>query len=180
MKKSEIRKKILKIRRQNVSKNLNIDFKTITKILRDNKITGKTIGAYYPYNYEVDILGILKNLEKLKYLITLPRIKKNFQMEFFYWSTKEPLLINQYGIPEPISNRVKYPDILLVPLVAFDKYFNRLGYGGGFYDRYLERARKKKKILKIGLAFSFQKIKKIPLNEYDMKLDFVITGRKKF
>ena len=70
MKKSEIRKKILKIRRQNISKNLNIDLKSITKILRDNKITGKIIGAYYPYNYEVDILGVLKNLEKLKYLVT--------------------------------------------------------------------------------------------------------------
>ena len=101
-------------------------------------------------------------------------------MNFFSWSTKEPLEINKYGIPEPTSNKVKYPNILLIPLVAFDKYFNRLGYGGGFYDRYLERVRKKKKILKIGLAFSFQKIKKIPLNKYDMKLDFVITGRKKF
>ena len=178
MKKSEIRKKILKIRRQNVSKNLNIDFKTITKILRDNKITGKTIGAYYPYNYEVDILGILNNLEKLKYLVTLPRIKKNFQMEFFHWSTKDPLLINQYGIPEPMSNRVKYPDILLVPLVAFDKMFNRIGYGGGFYDRYIKKIKKNKKVVTIGIAYSFQKVKEIKTNKLDIKLDFVVTEKK--
>ena len=178
MKKSEIRKKILKIRRQNVSKNLNIDFKTITKILRDNKITGKIIGAYYPYNYEVDILGVLKNLEKLKYLVTLPRIKKNFQMEFFHWSTKDPLLINQYGIPEPMSNRVKYPDILLVPLVAFDKMFNRIGYGGGFYDRYIKKIKKNKKVVTIGIAYSFQKVKEIKTNKLDIKLDFVVTEKK--
>ena len=178
MKKSEIRKKILKIRRQNVSKNLNIDLKSITKILRDNKITGKTIGAYYPYNYEVDILGILNNLEKLKYLVTLPRIKKNFQMEFFHWSTKDPLLINQYGIPEPMSNRVKYPDILLVPLVAFDKMFNRIGYGGGFYDRYIKRIKKNKKVVTIGIAYSFQKVKEIKTNKLDIKLDFVVTEKK--
>ena len=178
MKKSEIRKKILKIRRQNVSKNLNIDLKSITKILRDNKITGKTIGAYYPYNYEVDILGILNNLEKLKYLVTLPRIKKNFQMEFFHWSTKDPLLINQYGIPEPMSNRVKYPDILLVPLVAFDKMFNRIGYGGGFYDRYIKKIKKNKKVVTIGIAYSFQKVKEIKTNKLDIKLDFVVTEKK--
>ncbi len=178
MKKSEIRKKILKIRRQNVSKNLNIDLKSITKILRDNKITGKIIGAYYPYNYEVDILGVLKNLEKLKYLVTLPRIKKNFQMEFFHWSTKDPLLINQYGIPEPMSNRVKYPDILLVPLVAFDKMFNRIGYGGGFYDRYIKKIKKNKKVVTIGIAYSFQKVKEIKTNKLDIKLDFVVTEKK--
>ena len=178
MKKSEIRKKILKIRRQNVSKNLNLDLKSITKILRDNKITGKTIGAYYPYNYEVDILGVLKNLEKLKYLITLPRIKKNFQMEFFYWSTKEPLLINHYGIPEPMSKRVEYPDILLVPLVAFDKIFNRIGYGGGFYDRYIKKIKKNKKVVTIGIAYSFQKVKEIKTNKLDIKLDFVVTEKK--
>ena len=51
-------------------------------------------------------------------------------MDFFYWSTKDPLVINKYGIPEPISNKVKYPDILLVPLVAYDKNLNRIGYGG--------------------------------------------------
>ena len=60
-------------------------------------------------------------------------------MDFFYWSTKDPLKINKYGIPEPISNKVKYPDILLVPLVAYDKNLNRIGYGGGFYDRYIKK-----------------------------------------
>ena len=47
-------------------------------------------------------------------------------MNFFSWSTNEPLVINKYGIPEPTSNEIKYPNILLIPLVAFDKYFNRL------------------------------------------------------
>ena len=65
-------------------------------------------------------------------------------MDFFRWSTKEPLLINKYGIPEPISNKTKYPDILLVPLVAYDKNLNRIGYGGGFYDRFIDKFEKKK------------------------------------
>ena len=56
-----------------------------------------------------------------------------------------------------------YPDILLVPLVAFDKNFNRVGYGGGFYDRYIKKVKKIKKVITIGLAFSFQKVKKFQL-----------------
>ena len=59
-------------------------------------------------------------------------------MDFFQWSVKDPLIINDYGIPEPTSNKIIYPDILLVPLVAFDQNFNRLGYGGGFMIDTLE------------------------------------------
>ena len=100
-------------------------------------------------------------------------------MNFFQWSTKDPLEINDYGIPEPISNVVKSPNILLVPLVAFDNKRNRIGYGGGFYDRYIKKLRKKKKIVAIGLAYSFQKVKKIPNNYHDVKLDFIITEKNK-
>ena len=113
-----------------------------------------------PYNYEVNIMNILKKFEKQNYIISLPKIKKNSQMDFFHWSTRDPMNINKYGIPEPISSQIKYPDILLVPLVAFDKNLNRVGYGGGFYDRYLKKIKKKKKVIIIGLAYSFSKSKK--------------------
>ena len=56
-------------------------------------------------------------------------------MNFFEWTSKDPLTINKYGIPEPISYTLRYPDVILVPLLAFDKNLNRVGYGGGFYDR---------------------------------------------
>ena len=178
MKKSEIRKKILKIRRQNISKNLDIDFKKILRILKKNKVSQKIIGGYYPYNFEINPINILEKFEKQKYQISLPRIKKKSQMDFFLWSTEDPLLINKYGIPEPTSNKIMYPNILLVPLVAFDKYNNRIGYGGGFYDRYIKKLRKNKKIITIGLAYSFQKIKEVPTNNYDIKLDFIMTEKK--
>ena len=177
MNKSEIRKKILKIREQNSSKNLKIDFNYILKILKKKKIYSKTIGGYYPYNYEVNITKILEKFEKYNYLISLPKIKKKSQMDFFYWSNKDPLEINEYGIPEPTSSKIIYPDILLVPLVAYDNYLNRIGYGGGFYDRYIKKIQKIKKITLIGLAYSFQKVKKISINEHDIKLDFIITEK---
>ena len=98
-------------------------------------------------------------------------------MDFYKWSTIDPLVINKFGIPEPTSEKKIYPDILLVPLVAFDKDLNRIGYGGGFYDRYIQKIRKIKKIVTIGFAFSFQKVKKIPSNNYDMKLDFILINK---
>tara|TARA_Y100000992_G_scaffold171349_1_gene115230 strand:- start:2763 stop:3302 length:540 start_codon:yes stop_codon:yes gene_type:complete len=176
--KSQIRKKILKIRKNNNIKNLKIDFKKILKILKKENIRGKILGGYYSFNYEVNVLKILEDFERYNYTITLPRIKKNYKMDFFNWSFKEPLLINKYGIPEPISNRIKFPDILLVPLVAYDKNYNRVGYGGGFYDRYIKNIKKYKKVITIGLAYSFQKVKKIPVNKNDIKLDFIITEKK--
>ena len=178
MKKSEIRKKILKLRKKNKNKNLKINFKYLLKILKKVKTTSKIVGAYYPYNYEINPINILEKLEEQNYQISLPKIKKNFKMDFYHWSVEQPLSINQYGIPEPITNKVVYPSILLVPLVAFDKRLNRIGYGGGFYDRYIKKIKKKKKIFTIGLAYSFQKIRNVPINKYDTKLDFILTEKK--
>ena len=179
MNKSQIRKKILKIRKKNNFKKLKINFKNLLDILKSENIKGKNIGGYYPYNYEVDVIEILKEFEKKKYLISLPKIKDNFQMDFFEWSLNNPLVINEYGIPEPVSNKIRYPDILLVPLVAFDNKLNRIGYGGGFYDRYIKKIKRKKKVTTIGLAFSFQKVKKIETNIFDIKLDFIVTEKKR-
>jgi len=117
-------------------------------------------------------------LEKQNYKISLPIVRKNNQMNFYEWSKKDPLKINKFGIPEPVSFKIVYPDILLVPLVGFDNDLNRLGYGGGFYDRYIEKIDKIKKVTKIGLAFSCQKIKSVPIDRYDKKLDFVITEKE--
>jgi 5-formyltetrahydrofolate cyclo-ligase len=66
----------------------------------------------------------------------------------------------------------------LVPLVAYDSNLNRLGYGGGYYDRYIEKIEKIKKIIKIGLAFSFQKISSIPIDQYDKRLNFIVTEKE--
>ena len=178
MNKSEIRKKILKIREQKSSKNININFEYLLKILKKKKDIGKVIGGYYPYNYEVDVIEILANLEKQNYQISLPKIKKNSQMDFFCWSSQDPLQINKFGIPEPTSGKMVVPNILLVPLVAFDKNNNRIGYGGGFYDRYIKKIKKIKRIITIGLAYSFQRINQIPADKYDVKLDFIVTNKK--
>jgi 5-formyltetrahydrofolate cyclo-ligase len=148
--KSKLRKKILKLREKTYKKKIHIKFNQIIKILKKEKINKKNIGGYYPVNFEIDDLEILKNFEKKNFNISLPVIKKNFQIDFYKWKFSDPLKINKYGIPEPDSKILVYPNVLLVPLVAFDKKLNRLGYGGGYYDRLIERLEKRKKIIKIG------------------------------
>ena len=178
MNKSQIRNKIIKIRKKKFDKNLQINLGKFISLLKIDKSNLKNIGGYYPSNYEIDDLEILDLLDEQNFKISLPVVKKNNQMNFHSWSKKDPLTINKFGIPEPISSKILYPDILLVPLVGYDDNLNRLGYGGGFYDRYIEKIEKIKKIIKIGLAFSYQEIKNLPTNQYDKKLDFIITEKK--
>ena len=177
MLKPKLRKKILKIREKNNTKDIKINFDKIIKLIKKEKITKKVVGGYYPVNFEVNDLELLKKLEKNKFDISLPVIKKNFQMDFYKWSFSDPLKVNKYGIPEPKTKNIVYPDILLIPLVAFDKNLNRLGYGGGYYDRLITKLSKKKKIMKIGLALSVQKINEVPINKYDKRLDYIVTNK---
>ena len=176
--KSKLRSNILNLRKQNSYRELILDPEKIFRFFKKNKINFKNVGGYYPCNNEIDDLDILNFLRSKRANISLPIIKKNNQMDFFEWQNKDPLKINKYGIAEPISVKKIYPDIIFVPLVAYDNDLNRLGYGGGFYDRYLQKIEKIKKILKIGLGFSYQEVNKIPINSYDKRLNLIITEKK--
>jgi len=175
--KKKLRKKILKIRKKIYSNSKKIDFTKVLSLIKKQKKNPKSIGGYFPVNYEIDDLEILKKLEKKKYKICLPVVKKNFDMDFYNFSFDDPLIVNKYGIPEPRKKNIIYPDIILIPMVGFDKSLNRLGYGGGYYDRVIEKYMKKKKFLKIGLAFSAQKITDLPVSKYDKKMDYIITEK---
>ena len=178
--KSKLRKKILKLREVENFKNIKIDFDNVFDLLEKNNLTKKYIGGYFPVNYEIDDLEILKKLKKKKYQISLPVIKKNFDMDYYSWSFDDPLKINQYGIPEPFSKKLIYPDILLVPLVAFDKNLNRLGYGGGFFDK-LRRDNDWRNVPCIGVLTS-NCVSTIPLTraEWDIPLSGFITEKEIF
>ena len=176
--KSKLRDKVLKLRKNNSKKLIDINPSNIYSYFKKKNYNLKIIGGYYPINHEIDDLEILNYFFLKGSLISLPKIKKKNQMEFYKWNKNEPLLLNKYGIPEPDTDNKVHPDILFIPLVAFDKELNRLGYGGGFYDRYIQKISKIKKIIKVGLAFSFQKLKTVPVNKHDKKLDIIITEKE--
>jgi 5-formyltetrahydrofolate cyclo-ligase len=175
--KSKIRKKILNIRKKNYNKDIKFFFLKLFKEIKKNNIKKKIIGGYYPINFEVNILELLNKLETKGLKLSLPVIKKNREMDFYNWSSNSLLKLNKYGIPEPEQIKKVFPDIILVPLVAFDNRLYRIGYGGGYYDRYIEKISNKKKMFKIGIAHSCQKINKVPINKYDRKLDMIITEK---
>ena len=100
-------------------------------------------------------------------------------MSFHQWKSKDVLKVNKYGMLEPfIQINKTTPNIMLVPLLAFDSKKNRLGYGKGYYDRYLQKYLNKfKNILTIGIAFSFQKHHKLPVTNNDVKLNYILTEK---
>ena len=166
------KKKYLKVKKFN----FNLIFKLINKHFYNKKIT---IAGYYPSNYEVDILSFLKEASRKKFNIALPVIKPLNKMNFKPWIFNEPLYVNKFGILEP-KNSIKkiIPDLVMVPLVAFDNQLNRIGYGKGYYDRSLKKIKKNKKnSISLGIAYSFQKCSNVPVNKYDFKLDYILTER---
>ena len=177
MSKENLRKKLINLRKTNF-KEQGVSFIQFKRILKKLKLKKNiNIGGYYPINSEIGCLDILEMLEKNNFKISLPVTKTNNDMDFYEWSFKESLKVSYQGIPEPDSKKKVFPDVLIVPLVGFDNNKFRLGYGGGFYDRYIVKLSNLKKVFTIGFAFSFQKIKKIPINNFDQKLDFILTNK---
>ena len=174
-----LRKKYLSLRKK---KYFNIDksfFLPLLKLIR-SKFKKKfiKIAIYYPSNFELNILQILKFKHILSQDILLPVTDKKNLMNFFSWKKNDILFVNELGMLEPAKTKPKIPDIILVPILAFDKDKYRLGYGKGYYDRYLNKYLKQfKNIMTVGVAFSFQKYHKLPVNQNDVKLNFIITEK---
>jgi 5-formyltetrahydrofolate cyclo-ligase len=98
---------------------------------------------------------------------------------FRKWGPRDLLIEGPYGIMEPSSRLPEVlPDIVFVPLAAFDRRGHRIGYGAGYYDRTLQALRASKAILAIGVAFSVQEVEAIPEDRHDERLDYVITEKE--
>jgi 5-formyltetrahydrofolate cyclo-ligase len=101
---------------------------------------------------------------------------KTRPLQFRRWSPGDPLRTVQWGIREPAEAApVVEPDVLLVPLLAFDRGGHRLGYGGGYYDRTLRALRSRRPVTAVGLAFAEQEVDAVPHLDYDERLDWVLT-----
>ena len=177
--KDQLRKKFLIIRKKKYFEVSNEKFYKLISHLKTKFQTKKLlIALYYPSNFEINIIKITSNFNNSKVKFLLPKIQDDNSLKFYEWNKNDVLIVNKFGIPEPIkSKKIFLPDIVLVPLLAFDNSKNRLGYGKGFYDRYLNNLKKLKKFEAIGVAFSFQKYKKIPSSSFDFILNNVFTEK---
>ena len=133
---------------------------------------------YYPSNFELNILKLLENNYMKNKQILIPKTEENNQMNFYPWKKNEVLLVNKFGMLEPVKSRSEIPDVMLIPTLSFDSRKFRLGYGKGFYDRYLNKYLKKfRNIFTVGVAFSFQKHHKLPRDKNDVRLDYILTEK---
>ena len=178
-KKNLVRKKYQLLRKKKYYEIDKLFFIPFLKLIK-SKFKKKKIklALYYPSFFEINVLKLLEFNYISKQSLLLPIIEEKNLMNFFSWKKNEVLQVNKYGILQPIKSEQHVPNIMLVPLLAFDKNKYRLGYGKGFYDRYLNKYLKKfKKILTIGVAFSFQKHHNLPVNSKDVKLDYILTEK---
>ncbi len=177
--KEKLRKYSFSLRKKKYFNLKEKDFNPLlSEIARHNK--NSIVGSYYSINFELDLKILNKLLLTKKFSLSLPFIHKdNELMEFKEWNLSDVLQLNKYGIPQTFLNsKTLIPDIFLVPLLAFDKYGNRLGYGSGYYDKYFNMLNKtKKKFRTIGVGFSFQKKDKLQTLKTDFCLDAVFTEK---
>ena len=137
-------------------------------------IRAKTIGIYISFRQEVATISLIKEMFGKKN-ICVPKIM-NKQMEFYYINSFNELKKNKFGILEPDKDDLvskKEIDLLVVPMVGYDRNHNRLGYGGGYYDRYLSNYQG----AVIGLAFSLQEVIDLPVEPFDLPIKTIINEK---
>jgi 5-formyltetrahydrofolate cyclo-ligase len=149
----------------------------LTRGLPVDVVNDAIVSGYWPIRNEIDPLPLMRHLAARGARLALPVITGRDQpLIFRAWTADAQLLRGQLGImePSPQSATVE-PDIVLVPLAAFDRAGHRIGYGAGHYDRTLLQLRASKLIVAIGLAFAVQEIETIPTLPHDVRLDYVLT-----
>ena len=137
------------------------------------------VSAFHPFRSEIDTRPLLGRLAGEGWTTALPVvIGPGKPLLFRRWLPGEPLALDAMGIeiPDPALPEVE-PDMLIIPLLAFDRRGYRLGYGGGFYDRTLAALRAKKRVIAIGAGYAGQEVADVPHADYDQKLDYVMTEK---
>jgi len=144
--------------------------------------SGMIVSGYSPIRSEIDPTPLMLKLAASGARLALPCINARGQsLTFRAWAPHERLMLGPLGIPEPSPAAAEvHPDVMLVPLAAFDQLGHRIGYGAGYYDYTFAHLRKAKHVIGVGLAFAAQETKAIPALSHDVPLDYVLTERKTF
>ncbi len=141
---------------------------------------GLCVAGFSAIRGEIDVKPLMQAFASRGAVLALPVLAgESRPLIFRRWTADTQLVRGPFGIFEPSSEAEEIePDIVLVPLAAFDRAGHRIGYGGGYYDRTLERLRKSKKITAIGIGFSVQEIAHVPSSDHDVRLDIMLTEKE--
>ncbi len=145
-------------------------------------VQGSIIGVYWPKGREIDTSDLLHLLIEQGHHVALPVMQKDSRiLKYVCWQESDELVKGEFDILQPAVNEAtEYvrPDIVVVPMLAFDRKGHRLGYGGGFYDATLSNLRADKPVLAVGYAYSKQAVLfNLPAEDHDQALDWVITPK---
>lgn len=177
--KKDARKAASAIRKQASAADDGSAIERVQAFFVDNVPLGEqgVISGFLPIGSEIDLRPMLADLIDAHHKVVLPCVVgKNTPLLFREWTIGDPLVEDGFGTMAPADDAPEHiPDILLVPMLAFDKAGYRLGYGGGFYDRTLEKIRLMKKIIAVGVAYGEQQIDEVPRDGHDQPLDLIVT-----
>lgn len=148
----------------------------------DARKLGPAISGFWPMGGEIDTRPLLSRLHDLGYRCCLPAVAgKGKPLIFRRWTPETEMAPDRFGVQAPPPGSVEVvPELLIVPLLAFDRAGWRLGYGAGFYDRTLGALRKAGKALAVGVGFAGQEVESVPHDEHDARVDWVVTEREAF
>lgn len=181
IKKDKIRKEILAKRNILSDKDINKKSDSIIKNLASYIENVQNIMIFMDMKTEVKITKLLELHPKKNFFISKITNSKNREMKINKYNKNE-LILHKFGYYESSSNDFydeEILDVVIVPALAFDSKKNRIGFGGGYYDTFLEKVRKKNnKVLFIGVCYDFQIIDSVPTEKHDVTLDFVVSESK--
>ena len=142
------------------------------------EIENEYIGTYLSFRDELDTKKLNQYLLERELNLALPAIDfQTKEINFFMYDKNTELIENKFSILEPkYKDKVIFPKIILIPLLGYSKSGFRLGYGGGYYDKYLSK-NGIGDVKKIGIAFSFQEVEEIPVEDHDERLDWILTEK---
>lgn len=138
------------------------------------------VSLYFPIGSELDTRPLFEALQARNVTTLLPTVLgKNLPLKFKQWTLGDPLEKDHFDVSIPVEGaEVMIPDILVVPLLAFDDAGYRLGYGGGFYDRTLAALRDSSGCLAVGYAYAEQKVTRVTTDKFDQQLDWLVTNKQ--
>ncbi len=141
---------------------------------------GTIVSGFMPLKSEINPLPLMRKLADAGASLALPAVAgRGKPLVMRRWQWGEPMAAGVWGIREPMPEAPEVePDILLVPLLAFDRSGHRIGYGAGYYDLTIARLRAKKPIAAVGLAFAVQELSRVPATSFDASLDLVLTEKE--
>mgnify|MGYP001394508058 CR=1 FL=1 len=188
-------KKHLRILAKNKRSEITLDFVSKTNLAKQIKYclddiffynhNIKTACLYYPINNEIEPFEFVKHFKDRHIVMSLPVVDmEKKSMLFRKWSPEDKLKIGSLGNLEPINDKnIIFPQLMIVPMLMFDRKFFRLGYGGGYYDKIIIKLKKHFQkqnffFITIGLAYSAQEINKLPREKHDMNLDYIVTEKE--